>query len=204
MRYFDERVVTTVQKVTYGVVFWPFRLLWRLKATVDTSLLTLPRGRYLMVANHRAALDAHLMLSALPYETFIKLTPIRFFAANNYLRWWWQRLLLQATGCFLAYAADGKLSGVKAGLKLASMGNSLFIFPEGKRQSSQEPVDLKPGVGRLVKAREFTVLPVYIEHGKGTTVVWGKPLRVPKNVRVRPADAVTEYVFEKVLELGRT
>lgn len=198
----SNAVVAGVQKLTYGAVYWPFRLIFGLSALVHPDLVGLGTGRFLVVANHQAVLDGHMILSALPYAVFRQLVPIRFFCANVYLRLWWQKLLLGATGCFPAYATYEKLSGVGGGVMFSDAGNSLFIFPEGKRRGSTETVHLKPGVGRLVKKRGFVILPVYIKRGRRTSVRWGKYFRVPKVVRSKTEESVTEYVFDKVLQLA--
>lgn len=195
--------IKIVLLVTYGIVYLPLRLLFNLKIKTPNELKTLSKQRYLIVANHRRKIDPYLILSTLPSKSFFVLLPIRFFTANNYLKHWWQKMAMFPFGCFRAYSTEGKLSGVQGGLILSDRNQTLFIFPEGKIVTNSGKPRLKPGVGRLLKARDFKIIPVFIKYTQRKTyILWGEPFAVAQSIIKKESEQyITEYAFKKVLEL---
>lgn len=178
-----------------------FRILFRIESETSIEILNLKVDRYLIVANHQRALDPCLIFASLPLSSFRILLPIRFFTANIYLKTWWQRMFLGSFGCFRAYSTDGKISGVKGGLYFSDKGQSLFIFPEGKRNRNNSKIELKVGAGYLAQKRDFTILPVSINYSdKKTSVIWGEPFRV--NDKSSDLEKLTKTIFKKVLQLS--
>lgn len=200
---FGSLGIKIVLLVTYGIVYFPFRLIFNLKIKTPNEVKILPKQRYLIVANHRRKIDPYLILSTLPFNSFTKIFPIRFFTANIYLNHYWQRIFMLPFGCFRAYSIEGKLSGVQGGLILSDRNQTLFIFPEGKLVTNDEKPKLKPGIGRLIKARNFKIIPVFIKYSnRETYVLWGKPFIVPQAIIEKENEQfVTEYIFKRVLEL---
>lgn len=169
---------------------------------VPKELLNLNKGSYIIVANHKKAIDPYVILATLPFETFRTLLPIRFFTANIFLEHWWQKCLLLPFGCFRAYSAERKISGVKGGLYLSDRGQTLFIFPQGKRIKNTSKSELKIGVGYLAQKRNFTILPSYINYQKkGTKVYWGEPFKISYGIKNQSLEKITSYIFDKVLSL---
>jgi|GEM_PF-4106384 len=177
------------------------------EVTIPKELHSLKKNRYVIVANHRRVIDPFLILTSLPAQTFHTILPIRFFTANVFLTHVWQRLLMAPFGCFRAYSTEGKVSGVKGGLKLSDAGQSLFIFPEGKRVNHTNKIQPKIGVAYLVQRRDFIVIPVHIDYVKNsflkkTYIHWGKPFKVKDDIRFHDLDKVTKHIFNKVQSLA--
>lgn len=176
--------------------------LYGVETRVPDSIDRLPKGRYLIVANHQERVDPYLILSTLPTKGLRTVLPIRTFTAHIYMRRWWQHFFTRPFGCFIATSTPGKLSGVRGGLKLSDTGQSLFIFPQGKRSSGYG--DLKPGVGYLAQRRLFTILPVHINHlqetGRKTTQIrWGDPFAVNPDDRRKDIAELTSLIFDQVI-----
>ena len=181
------------QLIIYLMVYWPFRVIFDFKANAaGITKLSIGR-RYLIAANHRTWLDVFLILSSLPLGVFLTLIPIKIFTANVYMRTWWQRLVLFAIGGFPANFSHG--------LKFSDQGFSLFIFPEGKRARPGQDLELKPGLGRLVKSRDFTVLPVHINYGnpRDVEINWRRMIYLDINKRSRSEKVITSQIFKKIL-----
>lgn len=200
VRWIERLGIRLVLVMTYVLLQVPLPWWFRIDTRFDLqNTFVLHTDRLLIVANHQRACDPYVLLATLPWNIFWKLLPIRFFTANVYLSHWWQKVFLKPFGCFYAQSVSGKISGVKGGLLLSDEGNSLFIFPEGKRRRVGEARELKVGVGYLVKHREFVILPVEINYGADrTTVHWKKAFHVPRRKREDDLDSLTKQIFARV------
>lgn len=205
----SAKVITATLCVTYVVVVWPTRFIFRINAVVPKELKSLPKdGRYMIVANHKARIDPYLILATLPFKTIFTLAPIRFFTANQYLQRWWQRGLLGIFGSFRAYSTEGKVSGTRGGLHLSDKGQSLFIFPQGKRVRGSLHGELKIGVAFMAKQRNFTIIPVYIndirgQPGRKTHICWGKPFTINQEMITKELPELTNHIFSPVIKLSK-
>lgn len=174
---------------------------------IPPKMLTLAKGRYLIVANHRKKIDPWIIFATLPRSIFRSLLPIRFFTANAYLDRWWIRVLLWSSGCFRAYSVEGKISGVKGGIILSDRGQALFIFPEGKCIKDEETVTPQAGVAYLVQQRNFTIIPVHVSYENSNTsrrtyVRWGEPLEIKHEVRTMELSRLAQKIFSYVQRLS--
>lgn len=196
-------VIRSVLLTTYVITSRIFRSHYQVEIKLHNEVLNLKPNRYLIVANHRRAIDPYLILATLPFNSFKSLLPIRFFTANIYLKRLWQRALLEAFGSFRAYSVESKLSGVKGGLYLSDRGQSLFIFPEGKRNRQRSKNELKIGVAYLAQRRDFTILPVLINYvGKKTIINWGEPFGIDHKTKTEDLNKLTKLIFNRVLQLS--
>lgn len=199
----EANIIKLVLLITYILASSSFRWIYREKVKLPKEYFNLKSDRYLIVANHHKAIDPYLILATLPYNSFKSLLPIRFFTANIYLQRWLQRIFLQSFGSFRAYSVDNKLSGVKGGLYLSDKGQSLLIFPEGKRVALKSKTEPKIGVAYLAQRRDFTILPVYINYmNKKTNINWGKPFKVSDKMKSKDLDTLAKLIFDKVLQLS--
>lgn len=176
--------------------------------TTYPSDFSLPTNRCLIIANHRTRLDPYFILATLPEEVFYKLLPIRLFTANVYLRSWWQRIPLRLTGSFRAYSHPKKISGLHGGLYFSDTGQTLMMFPQGKRVEKDTLSNLKIGPGYLAKHRNFTILPVHIaikrQGIKRVTVTWNKPFILPEQDRDLSIPEITRTIFKHILAATST
>jgi 1-acyl-sn-glycerol-3-phosphate acyltransferase len=199
----QTRCLTIILKSTYVCIAKPLTYYYKINSTIPKELLHLEKGRYIIVANHHKAIDAYIILASLPYSLFKTLLPIRFFVANMYLRQWWQKLFLASAGAFKAYSEKGTISGVKGGIYFLDKGQSLFIFPQGKRVQKKTTTDLKVGIGYIAKKRVCTILPVAISYTNNKTIVsWGKPYVLNEHIRSKDVTFITKSIFKKVQTLA--
>lgn len=199
----EANVIKSILLTTHILASGFLRRLYRVEAILPKEYFNPKIDRYLIVANHYRAIDPYLILATLPFNSFRSLLPIRFFTANIYFQRWWQRIFLQAFGSFRAYSVENKLSGVKGGLYLSDKGQSLLIFPEGKRVAPNLKVELKIGVACLVQHRDFTILPAYIDYGdRKTKINWGKPFKVNDKMKSTDLNTLAKLIFNRVLQLS--
>jgi len=202
-------IVTQVFKITYCLFGWIIRLYFNVECKVPREILELSKKRFLIVANHKSLIDPYLIFATLPIKILLLLSPVRFFTANIYLKYFWQQLLLIPFGCFRAYSDKKyKISGVKGGLELSDIGQSLFIFPQGKRVEDLRLIKPKIGIAYLIKHRDFTVIPVLIDCNKvlitkKTRIVWGKPFRINKTQKTKNLVELSQLIFDKVIQLSK-
>lgn len=200
---FEQAIIKMVLQFNYISLSRLLRWYYQIEIKLPKEVYGLKKDRYLIVANHRRMIDPYLILATLPAQAYDNLLPVRLFTANIFLKYWWQRCVMLPFGCFRAYSTEGKLSGVKGGLRLSDRGHSLFIFPEGKRVESNSRVEPKIGIAYLAQRRDFTILPVYINYiknsfNKKTHISWGKPFRIENDMESEDLDKLTKHIFNKV------
>lgn len=209
IRQFGDNIIAIVLRATYIVAAIPIRFFFRINSTVPKELRSLSKdSRYIIVANHKSRIDPCLILATLSFKTIFALSPIRFFTANQYLQHWWQRCLLGSLGSFRAYSTENKISGTRGGLHFSDKGQSLLIFPQGKRVHGSLKGELKVGVAYMAKQRNFTILPVYIsgikeQPGRKTHIRWGKPFVLDSEALSKDLPELTNHIFEDVIALSR-
>lgn len=128
-----------------------------------------PRGPLLIVSNHRSAMDAFYIGLALP-ET---LYPLHFLGA----RWFNTPILftLSLIGIIpLFYKLGGVITvkrkkgierNIQGALTVLKNGGVVVLFPEGKRNTSPEPLhSLKKGAAAIAFHSQAPVLPLYITY----------------------------------------
>jgi len=122
-------------------------------------------GQYLLVSNHRSIIDPPIIEMALAdtdiYGLWIskkELYNSPFF--GMFVRHGGSVLLDREQGQMGGFFAD-----VKAGVKA---GSSIFIFPEGTRNKSDEPLGEFKGGSRIIALKNrLPILPVYIKTHAG-------------------------------------
>ncbi|HST05491.1 MAG TPA: CDP-archaeol synthase [Chloroflexia bacterium] len=143
--------------------------------------------KYIIAANHASVLDAFLVSVAFPWHSFKKLLPVRYMTHDAYLKQTWQKLLMFPFGSFPA-RKDGDKRGLDLAVDLLDKGQTIFIFPEGKR--------LKHGLGRASTAK---VGVAYLAARTGAKVI---PVNIQwLDAEQRKAEGV-RVVLHVGLELG--
>ena len=166
----------------------------------------LPKGQYILAANHASFGDPALLISMVAWKQDKKL---RMFATNDprwdkaFWRWWWK------------YTGAIKINGsLEKGLTAAKQGDLIGIFPEGRRSADGRIHDTEhKGVGVIALKTGLPVVPVYLN----TFWWWNKYRKIPslkRNVIVRIgkprkykgkySDARAKKVTQEVMEeIGR-
>jgi 1-acyl-sn-glycerol-3-phosphate acyltransferase len=143
---------------------------------------------YVMASSHGSMLDPFLVIGHLNLSLFMKLSPFRFFAHNGLFSWWLKQFLI-ALGCFPASPHSQYSSGLDAASSYLNNGQTIFIFPEGKRFRGEK---LKPrkGVAVLADMPNVEIIPVKITWNRG--LLWGYEIVIgkPQQWSGRTADAI--------------
>lgn len=170
--------------------------LWKIE--VHGSEIVPATGKSLVAANHTGLIDGPVMIGVNPRPTHFLVKGAFFKGALG--------LVMRACGQIPVVRGQGKDS-LLAGQAVLNRGDSLGIFPEGRRGKG-DVADLHPGVGWLSLHTQTPVIPVAILGSRATgasvhalpkfrskvLVVYGDP--VEPVVHLQPADITRDHVSQ--------
>ena len=177
-------------------------------------------GQRIYFANHSSHLDAIVLWASLPTRVRPHVRPV---AARDYWEAGAVRRYL-ATRAFRAYLVERGGSGddrerrdraLQGMVDALGTRDSLIIFPEGTRGSTNEPAEFRSGLYNLARARpDVELMPVYMENlnrilPKGellpvpfvSRVTFGHPMRVDEG---EPKADFLERARRAVVDLRTT
>lgn len=202
-------IISIAQLLAYFAFYLPVRLLYQPQRLVAPSLRALPHGRYIIAANHQCWMDPFLVLSLMPLRTFFKLLPIRFITADQYMNTWWKYYPMTILGCFpVTPERNARKAAIEYACDLIRDGQTLFIFPEGKRLEKGEHTNAKRGVSVIAQRAQAHILPIQIDgmtHSQRRTkrtfrCYYGVPLILESQGNVlRLSGQLMEYVYSLYL-----
>lgn len=155
-------VISTAQILAYFLLL-PFRLLIVNGLTrhgKPSDILDDKQKARIVYANHQSRADPFLVCASLPFRTFLGLVPFRFFVFNPYFRGVGTKTFLTLFGGFRAKHHPQKPHGLDFARGLLRDGQTIVIFPQGKR--TREPI-AKSGIAVLGRELEALFLPVYLD-----------------------------------------
>jgi long-chain acyl-CoA synthetase len=172
-------------------------------------------GPAIFASNHQSHLDTPAILIALPRKLSHRIAPAmakEFFKAHffpkqhgrlarltNSLNYYLSALF------FNAFPFPQREAGIRETLRyagdLVSEGNSILIFPEGKRSETGAIGAFRPGVGILASRLNIPVVPVRVE-GVDRVLRVGWTMARPGRVRVK-FGAPLQLGGDDYAELGR-
>ena len=135
------------------------------------------RGPVVFAANHQSHFDAPAILQALPSRWRYNVAPAmakEFFKAHFYPDQFGRKAYVLnslnyylASLFFNAFPLPQRESGTRQTLRyvgeLLAAGQSILIFPEGKRTSQGEINPFQPGIGMIASRLGVPVVPVRLE-----------------------------------------
>jgi long-chain acyl-CoA synthetase len=150
----------------------------------------------IFASNHQSHLDVPSILCALPPHWRYRMTPAmakEFFDAHFHpTDYPWRKRFTNSLNYYLAalvfhaFPVPQREAGAREALRyagdLASDGNCILIFPEGKRTDAGEILPFQPGVGMLAARLRVPVVPIRIV---GLERVLHKSAKFPTPGRVR-------------------
>lgn len=158
-------LLTWYIRLNQYLVYWPFKFItWPLKRSTTCLLASgdLKVGtRYVIASNHQRRIDPFIISGQLPIWSWPRLTPFRYLVYNRLYFTPLLHLVLVALGCFPTKPNPRTLHGLPFAHRALSLGQSPFIFPEGKRAVQGSPA--RPGIAELAKISDVELLPVHIE-----------------------------------------
>ncbi len=177
------------------------RLFTPIRATGLEHLAAL-EGPVVFASNHQSHMDVPVIFGALPTRWRYRVAPAmakEFFRAHFFPdRHSWRRVLPNrlyyylAALFFNAFPLPQREAGARQTLRyvgeVVSGGDSILIFPEGKRTDRGEINAFQPGVGMIGARLDLPVVPVRIE-GLDSVLhhSWSWPRRGRVQVRFGPA-----------------
>jgi 1-acyl-sn-glycerol-3-phosphate acyltransferase len=175
-------------------------LVWGLFRLETRGLERLPRGGFVLAANHVSNFD--------PWSIGIPLFPHRWlrFMAKSELYWWPFSPILHAAGAFKVRRGERDAEAIETAVDLVRAGEIVVMFPEGTRRNKglRKKRTSRPhsGAARIAHLAGAPLVPAAI---KGTDrlarlakwkVVYGEPFAPGED-----AQAATERLMREIDEL---
>jgi len=118
-------------------------------------------GQFLLLSNHRTIIDPPIIETVLKDTTIYGLWVAKKELYNSFFF----GMFVRNAGCVLLDREKSQMAGffadIKAGVK---EGDSIFIFPEGTRNKTTEPlIPFKEGSRIIALKNRLPMLPVYIK-----------------------------------------
>lgn len=197
------RAVRTASLSTW--ILPPLRLLMSIDVRGLEHLRGL-EGPVIFAANHQSHLDTPAILAALPGRWRNNVAPAmlkEFFAAHFFPEGFSRATRLRTSGAyylaalfFNAFPLAQRESGTRQTLRyageLAGDGQSILIFPEGKRTNRGEIIEFQRGVAMLAARLGMPVVPVRIDGlHRILHYTWKYPRRGHGTIRFGPPISLT-------------
>lgn len=147
--------VTLTQYVLYSFNWVMARVLWRLRVVGKFP----PDGAqgYLVIANHRSSADPMLLQAAIA-------RPLTWMIAREYAEAPAIGWILRIIGIIPVSRGGGDRGSVKTAITMVREGNCIGIFPEGKINTTTDPLlPSHAGVGLIALRAKVPIVPCWIE-----------------------------------------
>lgn len=129
---------------------------------------------FVLIANHRHALDPVAMATAIPHHQLVFLAK-KELAANRFLR-----NLLTRVHCILVDRHHTDMEAMRACMKTVKMKKILLIFPEGTRHHEGQMEQIENGTALIAMRTKAPIIPIYIDRKlsffKVTNMYVGEPI----------------------------
>jgi predicted RNA-binding Zn-ribbon protein involved in translation (DUF1610 family) len=145
------------------------KLCFRLK--VDRKELVLPKGPYIVLANHKTMLDFLFVMLPLYPRRLNAVTAQKFFLYRPLHK------LLPMMGCIPKNMFDPDIRSVVGIKTILKRGDSVLLFPEGRCSANNEYVGISKATGKLLKKLGVPVISCYIEGVGVCAPHWRKGVR---------------------------
>ena len=186
--------------------FWASLYLWVMPAWsvhVDGLRQVAWKRNYVIVSNHQSQLDilvAFRLFIPFKWVSKAEVFKLPFIGWNMSLN----RYIKLKRG-----DKDGTVRMFADCEKSLSLGNSIFIFPEGTRSKTGELKPFKPGAFILAKKMDLPILPVVISGTNAALPKHSLNFHGRQHMRIRmlepiPAEQVASLSVEDLTEMVRT
>jgi 1-acyl-sn-glycerol-3-phosphate acyltransferase len=168
----------------------------------------LPRGRYLVAANHPAWLETFALVAFLPAERGLRM--IASAAATVHIGW--RRRFVEKADAILPFDVDSgseARAAIRRAVEMLERGSSIGIFPEDLAEPTPPDGTVRPlrrGVAMLARVSQTPVVPIGIcdtrelWRGRRIRIVIGEPIAPP---RERAEDAAFLATLRERIEALR-
>ncbi len=112
---------------------------------------------YLMIANHRHALDPVVMAMGVRHEQLVFLGK-KELGKNRFARWF-----LAKMHCILVDRHNTDMEAMRACMKAIKLKKILLIFPEGTRHHEGQMEHIENGTSLIALRAKAPIVPIYFE-----------------------------------------
>ncbi|MEM3074535.1 MAG: lysophospholipid acyltransferase family protein [Candidatus Pacearchaeota archaeon] len=160
--------------------------------------------KYLVVANHIAKKDPFIITAFMPIKERRQLSPFKFLTYDKYFDKLLMRNFLYFCGCFsTSKERNNGEKPMNLATKYLNSGQSVFIFPEGKRNPEKVKYPNTLGVGAIYLEKnnpDLYLVPVKIEYPekRKIRITYKKPFRhksFPNNLKPLAEDLM-DRIYE--------
>jgi 1-acyl-sn-glycerol-3-phosphate acyltransferase len=204
-----EVTITPHARAWYRLARWAFRALgWLLFRIEVTGQSNVPRGNYIVAANHLSWIDPFLLMMYLPAEP-----RLYYLGAQQAVNQGWKGWVMDHFDMLIPVNRGAAWLGrdvLEKPKRVLAAGAVLGLFPEGRLAPKEgELLPLERGIGHILLTASQPVLPVAISGAqelylrKQVNVRIGAPLRVEVEGlgRHQAIDAAMEQVAEALRRL---
>jgi len=155
--------------IAYTLVYPLLKIFFRLE--VDRSELDLPKGAYVVLANHYTMID--FLFALLP------LYPHRLntVVARKYFNIRILHKILPIGGCIPKSMFDPDLQSIIGIKTVLKRGGRLLLFPEGRCSSSNTYMGMHKSTGKMIKKFGVPIISCHIEGAENCIAHWRKGIR---------------------------
>ncbi|MBQ3011244.1 MAG: 1-acyl-sn-glycerol-3-phosphate acyltransferase [Oscillospiraceae bacterium] len=154
----------------------------------------------LICANHSNYIDPILVALA-----FGGHRPIHFMAKIELFKHKRFGAFLGKLGAFGVDRDGADISAIRTVMKYIRAGETVGIFPEGTRVSTDGAVEAKTGAARMAAKLRVPIVPVFVSRRKWVfrkvKIVIGKPIEIPADTE--DFQRVTNELMEQIAQMGR-
>ena len=190
--------IRTLRRICLSVWLLPMTRLFARLRVDGLEHLAASGGPVVFASNHQSYMDTPVILAALPRAARYRVVTAmakEFFAAHFHPERHSRRARLTnglnyylSTALFNAFPLPQREAGARHALRYAGeligAGNSLIIFPEGRRTSGGGIAPFQPGTAMIAARLDVPVIPVRIR-GLDTVLGVGQRMARPGRVEVR-------------------
>ena len=194
-RWSQSLIVRGIRRACLGLWLLPLTRLFAWTRVRGLDHLAAVDGPVVFAANHQSFMDTPVILAALPRAVRYRVTTAMakdFFAPHFHPEGHTRRARFTnglnyylSTALFNAFPLPQREAGVRQALRYAGeligAGNSLVIFPEGRRTVGDALAGFQPGAAMIAAQLEVPVVPVRL---RGLDRVWGEGQRMARPGRV--------------------
>lgn len=158
-------------------------------------------GGCILALNHRSNLDVVLMGMTCPRQ-------IKFMAKSELFKNKLFGGLIKSLGAFPVHRDKGDIGAIKSALSKLADGETVLMFPEGRRVKDEKTAKAKPGAVMLAVRAQVPILPAYISGKIGfwqkITVTYGKPIYFTEYYGTKPNVETLQELSDEMMATIRS
>jgi len=189
------------------MLFWIMKLIlyipfWIICPTIIKGKKNLPKGKVILVCNHKSNLDYLYLFNRIWHRQFVLAKKSVF--KKGFVGWFFK-----TCGGIPVDRQNVGLDTIKNCLKVLKNNKLLIIFPEGTRNKTNEKLlEFKAGASIFAIKANAPIVPVFITKKPKpfcfNKIVIGKPIYFDESYKGEEGtNRANNYIREKMLELNK-